>query len=70
MRLLLIESGLDILATQNEKYEFVIAIAKGNYQFVILLNGLIKKSEKKQLATTKHIANSGVLPERGISITH
>lgn len=43
MRLLLIESGLDILATQNEKYEFVIAIAKGNYQFDDIAKWINKK---------------------------
>jgi len=33
MRLTLLEYGLDINATQTEKYEFVISIAKGDLKF-------------------------------------
>jgi death-on-curing protein len=33
MRLLLMESGFDISATENEKYNFVILIAKGDMKF-------------------------------------
>jgi death on curing protein len=33
MRILLIEYGLDITATQEEKYQFVIRIASGKYNF-------------------------------------
>ena len=33
MRLTLLEHGLDINATQTEKYEFVISIAKGDLKF-------------------------------------
>lgn len=33
MRLLLMEYGFDIDATENEKYNFVIAVAKGDYKF-------------------------------------
>jgi len=33
MRLLLLESGIDINATENEKYDFVIAIAKGELKY-------------------------------------
>jgi len=33
MRLYLLENGLDIKATQDEKYEFVISIASGNVSF-------------------------------------
>ncbi len=31
MRLLLMESGFDIIATEEEKYDFVIKIAEGKY---------------------------------------
>jgi death-on-curing family protein len=33
LRLLLMEFGFDIQATEDEKYEFVISIAKGDYKF-------------------------------------
>jgi death-on-curing protein len=33
MRLLLLEESLDIKATEDEKYDFVIDIAKGNLKF-------------------------------------
>jgi death-on-curing protein len=33
LRLLLMEYQLDIFATENEKYEFVINIAKGQYKY-------------------------------------
>jgi death on curing protein len=33
LRLLLIDHGLDITATQNEKYEFIIRIASGKSNF-------------------------------------
>jgi len=33
MRLSLLEAGLDINASEDEKYEFVIEIAKGNLNF-------------------------------------
>jgi len=33
MRLLLIEEGLDIKATEDEKYDFVLAIAQGSLKF-------------------------------------
>lgn len=32
MRLLLLDYGFDISASQNEKFDFVITIAKGNYR--------------------------------------
>jgi len=32
-RLLLLKSGLDIKATQEEKYEMVIAVSKGEWKF-------------------------------------
>lgn len=33
MRLLLLKSGLDILASEDDKYEFVIAIASGRFDY-------------------------------------
>lgn len=33
MRLLLIEHGFDIDASQDEKYQFVICIVSGKYNF-------------------------------------
>jgi death-on-curing protein len=33
MRLLLLEEGLDLMATEDEKYDFVIAIAKGELKY-------------------------------------
>ncbi len=33
MRLLLLEAGLNIKATEDEKYEFVLSIAKGELEF-------------------------------------
>ena len=33
MRLLLLESDMDIIASQDDKYNFVISIAKGNLSF-------------------------------------
>ena len=33
MRLLLMEHGLDIMATQDQKYQFVISIASGEFNF-------------------------------------
>ena len=33
MRLILLEEGLDIFASQHEKYEFVIKVAEGSFNF-------------------------------------
>ena len=33
MRLWLLQNDLDIVATQNEKYELVISVAKGEFRF-------------------------------------
>jgi death-on-curing protein len=33
MRLLLLDSDIDIVATEDEKYEFVISIATGEFKF-------------------------------------
>jgi len=46
MRLLLLESGLDISATENEKYEFVLAIAKGELKFSGICDWLLRNQLK------------------------
>jgi death on curing protein len=46
MRLLLLENGYDIKATQEEKYEFVIAIASGKSDFEDICNWLNKITQK------------------------
>ena len=38
MRLILLENDADILATQEEKYKFVIAASKGKYRFEEIKN--------------------------------
>lgn len=38
MRLLLLENGLDISASQDEKYEFVISASKGEFRFEEIKN--------------------------------
>lgn len=40
MRLLLLESNLDIVATQEEKYDFVINIASGQSTFDAIVKWL------------------------------
>jgi death on curing protein len=44
MRLLLMEYGLDIYAKENEKYNFVISIAKGDYKFDTIVKWLKDKT--------------------------
>jgi death on curing protein len=46
MRLLLMDYGFDIVATQDEKYEFVIKIAKGEYRLDTIVNWLNSKIKK------------------------
>jgi len=46
MRLLLLESGLDISATEHEKYEFVLAIAKGELKFSGICDWLLRNQLK------------------------
>lgn len=41
MRLILLENNLDIDASQNEKYEFVISAAKGEIKFDAIRDWLI-----------------------------
>jgi death-on-curing protein len=43
MRLLLLDEGLDIKATEDEKFEFVIAIAQGNLKFADICQWITKK---------------------------
>jgi death-on-curing protein len=45
MRLILLESGMDINATEDEKYDFVIAIAKSELKFQGICNW-IEKNKK------------------------
>ena len=40
MRLFLINEGLDIKASQKDKYDFVIRIASGNFKLIDILNWL------------------------------
>lgn len=42
MRLLLIEYGYNIIANQDDKYDFVIKIAKGIYRFENIVDWLIQ----------------------------
>jgi death on curing protein len=42
MRLFLMDEGLDIKATEDEKYNFVIAIAKGNFKYPDICNWIKK----------------------------
>lgn len=43
MRLTLMDYGLDISADQDDKYDFVIKIAKGEYKFDKILNWINKR---------------------------
>ncbi len=43
MRLLLMESGFDIIATEEEKYDFVIKIAEGKYHHPEIIAWIIDK---------------------------
>jgi death on curing protein len=44
MRLLLMDNGFDIHATEDEKYDFVILIAKGDYKFDEIVRWIMDKS--------------------------
>ena len=46
MRLLLLEEGFDIVATEDEKYDFVIAIAEGNLKYTGIYNWILKRLKK------------------------
>lgn len=45
-RLLLLNEGIDIKATQNEKYQLIIAITKGEMKFEHILNWTTSNSVK------------------------
>jgi death-on-curing protein len=47
MRLVLLEFGKDLQATQNEKYEFVIAIASGQIDFEQIATWIKQRSADK-----------------------
>jgi death-on-curing protein len=49
MRLFIIESGNDIIATQNEKYDFVIKIASGELDFNGICTWIRTKINEKSL---------------------
>ncbi len=46
MRLLLLEYNMDIKASETDKYEFVIFIAKGKYKFKEICNWIEKNKRK------------------------
>jgi len=46
MRLILLESDLDIAASQHQKYEFVINIAKGDFKFDEIYNWILNHNKK------------------------
>jgi len=46
MRLLLLENGLDISASQDEKYEFVISASKGEFRFEEIKNWIQSNLKK------------------------
>jgi death-on-curing protein len=48
MRLFIIESGNDILASQSEKYDFVIKIASGDLDFEGIRNWIETKAKYKK----------------------
>ena len=43
MRLLLMNNGFDIQATEDDKYDFVISIAKGDYKIDDITNWIKKR---------------------------
>ena len=43
MRLLLMDYGLNLLASQDEKYDFVTKIARGDYRFFEIANWINNK---------------------------
>ena len=49
MRLLLLNNGLDIQATRNEKYEFVIAIANGKFDYEHIKEWIEKRLIKNEV---------------------
>lgn len=49
MRLLLMESGFDIIATEEEKYDFVIKIAEGKYHHPEIIEWIRNKISDSKL---------------------
>jgi death-on-curing protein len=49
MRLLLMDSGFDIIATEEEKYDFVIKIAEGKYHHAEITEWIIHKIGNNKL---------------------
>jgi death-on-curing protein len=49
MRLLLMQSSLDIIATQDEKYEFVISIAEGKLDKMAIIKWIDSRSVSTNL---------------------
>lgn len=47
MRLILMQNKMDIKATQSEKYEFVVEVAKGEKKFDTIKTWLTEKAERK-----------------------
>lgn len=45
MRLMLLDYGLDIIASQDEKYDFVTGIASGKLDFNLICDWISKNSE-------------------------
>lgn len=46
MRLILLQNGFDVLATQEHKYDMVISVAKGHFKFDEIKNWLLANSHK------------------------
>ncbi|UKJ07022.1 type II toxin-antitoxin system death-on-curing family toxin [Solitalea lacus] len=47
MRLILLENGMDIVATQEEKYDMVIAASKGEFRFDHIKHWLTARLKQK-----------------------
>jgi len=46
LRFFLLENGYDVNASQTEKYDFIIEISKGNFDFEEIKNWITKNSKK------------------------
>jgi death-on-curing protein len=46
MRILLLDGGLDIHATEDEKYDFVIKVSEGKLDIQNIIDWIRTKSEK------------------------
>lgn len=47
MRLILFENNMDVTATQDEKYEMVVAASKGNMRFDDIKTWILSRLRKK-----------------------